>query len=147
MGHASHADLVFDVYRDITTKVATRAGRGKGVRVSVRNDTPIGKFKDFMRVGNNKRELFNMIADTIPSIQSNTLLVATKNEHVVSNKDIKSISLEICNHKEADSRMFIHVYDASTNGCEKIKAVTVDTDVIVIAIDILPSSISLRAVG
>ena len=109
LGHNSCVDFVFDVSRDITKKGATRAGRGKGVRVSVRNDTPIGKFKDFMRVGDNKKELFNMTADTIPSIQSNTLLIATRNEHVVSNKDINSSRLEMCNHKEADSRMFVHV--------------------------------------
>ena len=60
-------------------KGVTRAGGGKGVRVSVQNDTPIGKFKNFMRVGDNKKELFNMTADTIPSIQSNTFLIATKN--------------------------------------------------------------------
>ena len=136
LGHASRVDLLFDVYRDIATKGATRGGRGKGVRISVRNDTPIGKFEDLMRVGDNKKELFNMIADTIPSIQSNTLLIATKNEHVVSNKDINSSRLEMCNHEEADSRMFIHVYDGSINGYEKIKVVTVDTDVIVIAIGI-----------
>ena len=84
--HASHVDLVFDVYRNITTKGATRAGREKGVRVSVRNDSPIGNFKDFMRVGDNKKELFKSI----------TLLIATKNEHVVSNKNINSSSLEMC---------------------------------------------------
>ena len=33
--HASRVDLVFNVYRDITTKGAARAGRGKGVRVFV----------------------------------------------------------------------------------------------------------------
>ena len=103
LGQASYVDLVFDVYRDITTKGATRAGRGKGVRVSVRNNTPIGNFKDFVRVGDNKKELFNMIADTTPSIQSDTLLIATKNKHVVSNKDINSSHLEMYNHKEADS--------------------------------------------
>ena len=58
---ASRVDLVFDVYRDIATKGATRAGRGKGVRVSVRNDIPTGKFKDFMRIGDNKKELFNIV--------------------------------------------------------------------------------------
>ena len=136
MGQASRVDLVFDVYRDITTKGATRAGRGKGVRVSVRNDTPIGNFKDFMRVGDNKKELFNMIADTIPSTRSNTLLITTKNEHVVSNKDINSSRLEMCNHKEVDSRMFVHVYDSSINDYEKIEVVTVNTNVIVIAIGI-----------
>ena len=42
----------------------------------------------------------------------------------------------MCNHKDADSRMFVHVYDASVNGYKKIKVVAVDTDVIVIAIGI-----------
>ena len=42
----------------------------------------------------------------------------------------------MCNHEEADSRMFAHVYDAYINGYEKIKVVTVDIDVIVIAIGI-----------
>ena len=90
-------------------RVQQELAEEKVSRVSVRNDTPIGKFKDFMRVGDNKKELFNMIADTIPSIQSNTLLIATKNEHVVSNKDINSSRLEMCNHEEADNRMFVHV--------------------------------------
>ena len=54
LAHASRVDLVFDVYRDITTKGATRAGRGTGVRVQ--NDTLIGKFKDFMRVGETTRK-------------------------------------------------------------------------------------------
>ena len=73
---------------------ATRASRGKGVRLSVRKDTPIEKFKDFMRVGNNNKELFNMIADTIPSIKSNALLNATKSEHVAPN--IKLSTLVAC---------------------------------------------------
>ena len=59
--HVSRVDLVLDVYRDITTKGAKRAGRGKGVRVSVRNDIPTGKFKDFTKVGDNKKELFNIV--------------------------------------------------------------------------------------
>ena len=72
----------------------------------------------------------------IPSIQSNTLLIARKNEHVVSNKDITSSCSDMYNHEEADSRMFVHVYDASINGYEKIKVVTVNTDVTLIAIGI-----------
>ena len=54
----------------------------------------------------------------------------------MSNKDINSSRLEMCNHEEADSRMFVHVYDASINGHENIKVVTVGTDVIVITISI-----------
>ena len=108
----------------------------------MRNDTPIGKFKDFMRVGDNKIELFNMIADTIPLIQNNTLLIATKNEHVMSIKDINSSRLEMCYHEEADSRMFVHVYDASINqSCECGHQSYSDSHWYLL------SSISLKAVG
>ena len=91
--HALRVDLLFDVYRDITINGATRAGRGKSVIVPLRNDSPVGKFKDFMRVGDNTKELFNVITGTISSIQSNILLIATKNEHVMYNKDIISSHL------------------------------------------------------
>ena len=70
---------------------ATRAGRGKGVKISVRKDTPIEKFKDFMRVGSNNKELFNMIGDTIPSIKSNALFNTTKSEHVDPNIKISTL--------------------------------------------------------
>ena len=54
----------------------------------------------------------------------------------MSNKNINSSSLEMCSYEEADSRMFVHAYDASINGYDKIKFVTVHTDVIVKTIGI-----------
>ena len=43
LGHASCVDRVLDVYRNITAKGGTRTARRTGVRVSVRNNTLIGK--------------------------------------------------------------------------------------------------------
>jgi len=39
-----------------------------------------------------------------------------------------------CNHKEADTRIAIHVYDALQRGAKKVMVGTVDTDVAVILI-------------
>ena len=41
-----------------------------------------------------------------------------------------------CDHKEADSRMCIHVKDALNKGAHKIFICTVDTDVIVILVSV-----------
>ena len=71
-----------------------------------------------------------MTADTIHPIQSNTILTAAKNEHFVSNKDISPSRMERC----LITKKFVYVYDASINGYGKIKFVTVDADVILIAV-------------
>lgn len=42
--------------------------------------------------------------------------------------------MEPCNHEEADTRLLLHVLDASLKGFNKISIVTVDTDVVVIAL-------------
>ena len=43
-------------------------------------------------------------------------------------------AIEPCNHEEADTRVFLHVLDGSRKGMKRISIVTVDTDVVVIAI-------------
>ena len=43
-------------------------------------------------------------------------------------------SMELCDHEEADTRLFIHLLDALQNGCTNCLVRTVDTDVIVILI-------------
>ncbi len=39
-----------------------------------------------------------------------------------------------CTHKEADTRMILHVFDEASRQCDKIMIRTVDTDVVVLAI-------------
>ena len=46
-----------------------------------------------------------MIAVTIHSVQSNTILTATKNEHFVSNKDINPSCIEMFNYEEVCLRL------------------------------------------
>ena len=49
------------------------------------------------------------------------------------NQNINKSNLEPCKHEEADTRIFLHIYDAAINsGLKKAMIGTVDTDVVVI---------------
>ena len=129
-------DLVFDVYRHDSLKSETRQTRGEGVRISVRKNTPVYKdFQRFMRNDTNKTELFNMISNEVVCIPTQeSTIVATVSDRVVSNIAIDTTNLGECNHEEADTRLLLHAYDAFLNGFKKILIITVDTDVVVIAL-------------
>ena len=59
--NANRIDIVFNVYQENSLRNDTRESRGsgEGTRTLVQNGTPIQhkKFKDFLRVNNNKIEL------------------------------------------------------------------------------------------
>ena len=42
--------------------------------------------------------------------------------------------MQVCNHEEAHTRIFVHVRDAVEHGAQKVLIRTVGTDVVVIAI-------------
>ena len=63
-------------------------------------------------------------------------IFSTLGASVLSSDDTDVGSLAPCSHEEADSRMMIHVSDASLNGHWRIKIRTNDTDVLVLAISI-----------
>ena len=102
----------------------------------MRQDTPICKnFQKFMRNDLNKTELFKMISQAVVMLpQSSVTVFATIGDGVVTNAAIDTSNLEICNHEEADTRVLLHVLDGSKSGIKKISIVTVDTDVVIIAI-------------
>ena len=121
-------DLVFDTYLHDSLKAQTRESRGTGVRISVRKDTPITKhFHSFMRCDENKTELFQMIAESAVSIAAPPVVVATKLTDIKVNTTIDSSLIQPCNHEEADTRVLLHVCDASARGYKKIAITTVDT--------------------
>ena len=124
-------DLVFDLYR--TKK---RASRGKSIRVSVRKKTPIYKECNvFMRDNKNKTEPFETIGSGSTSSNSlNQTIVATKQENVLSNKQEMLDELQPCNHEEAEYRLLLHAYDALRKRFRKQSIITIDTEVVVIAL-------------
>lgn len=127
-------DLVFDIYKNNSLKSQTRENRGKGARVVVRENTPIpNDFHKFLRNDENKNELFQMLADHMVTIK-NLNVVSTKMNDVVSNTEQDLTEMHPCNHEEADTRVIVHVQHGCNNGNQKIMIVTVDTDVVIIAL-------------
>ena len=89
-----------------------------------------------MLVEDNKRELFQFLTSYIrDNFQTEMEVYATSGENVIcSNENADCTYIQPCNHEEADSRMFVHAYDAARNGYNKLLIRTVDTDVVVLAI-------------
>ena len=137
--YASRVDIVFDVYVKETRKRQTRISRGKkgSVRIAISKDTPIfKKTEQVMSVGENKTELFSLIADSVKDNfnNDNCTVVVTKNESVVSNKEIDTSRITPCLKEEADDRMFLHVFELSKLGHKKVTVATVDTAVVALAL-------------
>ena len=132
--NVERVDMIFDVYRENSLKSHTRESRGKGLRISIRKNTPIPKdFQKFLRDDDNKNELFQMLADSFLDVQ-NLIVVSTKSEKAVSNVLTDLRQVDGSNHEEADTRMFVHVKDGCSRGYRNLTIVTVDTDVVVIAL-------------
>ena len=130
-------DLVFDVYTSDSLKTETRENRGKGVRASVKESTSIySDFKNFLRHDDNKTELFQLIAQSIPDFLSHvsTKVICTKLKTVTSNSDDNLDSLHPCNHEEADNTIFVYLNRALSMGLKRVLIKCNDADVVVIAI-------------
>ena len=64
--HASRVDVVWDEYHPESLKAETRSKRGKGVRRRAEPSTAIpGNWKEFLRIDENKVELFSFLATTV----------------------------------------------------------------------------------
>ena len=64
----------------------------------------------------------------------NTTVVVTRREKVVSNHLIEKANIEPCYKEEADDRMFLHAKELSRLGFKKLIVVSVESDVVVIAL-------------
>ena len=106
------------------------------MKLAVRKETPLcKKFQDFLRNGENKTELFIMIADAFSQIRCQKTIIATAQEDVMSNDvDTNLKDIMLSNQEEADTRLLLHVFHACKKGFEKVSIITADTDVVVIAL-------------
>lgn len=134
-------DLVWDVYKEGSLKKATRERRGTGQRRQVTMSTRIPTdWKGFLRNDENKDELFLLLASYVVSmdIPCDKELYTTAGESVLSSKNRMDLtSLAPCTHEEADTRLMVHVLDASLCGHRRIMIRTNDTDVVVLAASIV----------
>ena len=136
---ATRLDLVWDRYNTDSLKGTARAKRGRGVRRRVVGGATIpGNWNSFLRVDENKTELFSFLSGILQdSFQlADKQLVITDGDDVMSKPPIPdTAALAPCNHEEADSRIMLHAaHAAHHNGYKKILIRTVDTDVVVLAV-------------
>ena len=137
--HVKRVDVVWDEYVENSLKATTRSDRGTGVRRRVAANYQLPRnWKDFLRVDENKRELFKFLAECIASLEVEKQVISTYGKQVLSTlpRDDTS-SLAPCTHEEADTRMLLHVQDAVQQGHKKILLRTVDTDVLVLTVAVL----------
>ena len=65
-------------------------------------------WRSFLRDNDNKTEHFGFLADKIVKLCQDNMVIVTKGEHVLCNKPDSLEGLSPCNHKEADTRIFLH---------------------------------------
>ena len=129
-------DLVWDRYLENSLKQGTREARGTGTRRRVCDNAAIPlNWKSFLRLDDNKKELFQYLTAGVQSLRiSDVDVISTADVDIISSTTIDKAGLAPCNHEEADTRIFVHARDASVNGMKKILIRTVDTDVVILAI-------------
>lgn len=128
--------MVWDVYRDDSSKSTTRDRRGFGVRreVNGKNNLP-QNWNNFLKNSQNKTDLFKFLALEMMQIQCGKEIVSTYGETVLTNLEtVATDDISPTNHEEADTRLFLHAMSCSRAGYKRISIRTVDTDVVVLAI-------------
>lgn len=135
--NVSRVDFVWDVYLDNSLKATTRNSRGAGARRRVAANTAFpGSWQQFLRVDENKNELFRFLANYIADLAENEkVITSTYGEGVLCNTEgIDFTNISPCTHEEADTRLLLHAADAVSRGLRKVIIRTVDTDVVCLAI-------------
>lgn len=133
-------DIVFDVYQSASLKAETRSKRGCAVRqrVTAKGKLPLN-WQNFLRDNDDKTELFNLLSDKIAQVSTPKIVTVTKDDDVSSQMiDINQL-VAPCSHEEADARIFVHARHAAEQGSKVIMVKANETDVLVIAISVLPT--------
>ena len=133
---AQRIDIIWDTYKDDSLKSCTRDRRGSGARPRVALSVKIPpNWKSFLRVNENKTELFRLLAEEVIAIHAQGKEVySTYGNDVLSNTDRTTMDgLQPCNHEEADFRIFLHVHDAALQH-HRVLIRSGDTDVFVLAV-------------
>ena len=103
------------------------------LRRKVEACTPIPtKWPEFLRVDENKIELFSLLAHKMMTFAEHGKELVSALGAGVRCNPLRDISgLAPCNYEEADSRMRAYLSDSVPRGYSKIKIHTVDTDVVI----------------
>ena len=92
-------------------------------------------WQGFLRVDGNKEELFDLLAQKIQELfVEGKQMVTTFRQNALTSPIQSNVNVSPCTHEEADTRIFIHVADATYQEYRKIIIRSNDSDVVVIAI-------------
>ena len=136
----TRVDAVWDTYTEASLKSQTRVKRGetagRRTRVSAKIPLPKGaEWQKFLKDCQNKDEFFQFISQELQRNQLQYQLLTTKADLVLSNTPIDLTALCPCQQEEADTRMMLHLRHAAEQGHTKAYLRTVDSDVVVLAIN------------
>lgn len=138
LSKVSRLDIVWDQYWSDSLKSATRVKRGSGSRQHVLlMSTLPSRWQDFLHVNENKADLFALLSKYVMTniFPTSKCVLATDGAQVLFSDDSHSKeTLMPCTQEEADTRMLLHVLNASNCGIKRVMIRTVDTDVVVISV-------------
>ena len=105
---------------------------GNGIQRRVLPTTKLpGNWQSFLRLDENKRELFGFLANEMTKEETEKLIISTTDSSVSMNRSFYNVpTLCPSNHEEADTHMLLHAANASQSGIGKVMVRTVDTNVL-----------------
>ena len=108
---------MFDAYWKDSLKAATRRKICKCIRMHMEGNKQIpSNWQEFLRVEENKSELFHLVSDRIVDKEFPGRVIVTRDDGVLSSAPCDLAGLMSCTHKEADPRMFVHASDGAEHG-------------------------------
>ena len=149
-GDVQRVDMVFDEYWKDSMKAATRSKRGKCIRRHVEGNKQVpSNWQEFLRIDENKSELFHLISDRIADEEFPGQVIVTCDDDVLSSAPEELAGLMSCTHEEADTRMFVHATDGAEHGMNKILLKTCSHLVLALALHsgILMQQLMAQALG
>ena len=116
-------------------KADTRTKRSRGIRRRVEPSSSIpGNLQAFLRINENKVELFSFLATRLAAQETEKQVISTLHKDVVCTHARYIAGLAPGTHEEVDTMMLLHVEDRMKQGYTKVSIRTVDTDVVVLAL-------------
>ena len=114
-GVSKRLDIVWDEYIHDSLKSTTRSKRGKGVRTCVEPNNRIpGNWNAFLRVDENKAELFRFLTEMSITLEAGgKKVISTRGHGVRGNYDADIHNLSPCTHEEADTRLLLHASECA----------------------------------
>ena len=131
--HVNRLDIVWDEYIADSLKAETRTRKGIRRRVEPSN-TILANWQEFLRINDNKIELFSLLATSAATIATDKQVISTCHTAVLCTQSRDVSGLAPCTHEEADTRILLHLEDVVKQGYNKVSIPTVDTGEVVLAV-------------